>query len=262
MTIFTHLKAILLVTFGLLIAVITCFAVIPFPLKTRLKVVCPMWAWVLNLVVRHGFEMRLDIREDQRSPELKTIPANGVYIANHQSYADIPLLSSVYQVPPIMKKEIMYIPFIGLLGWICGALPVSRSSHNSRKKVFAQTRHRLKEEKIGIQVYPEGTRSKDALPKDFDSIKRTLIVFAFNEGIPVIPTSIYGTRGVFSKNGKINPGRHVGIIVHKEIRPENFANSDEFCRACWEKVREGHDQMKQKLAPLNGNLSLVGSLPG
>lgn len=221
-----------------------------------------MWAAVLDIVVRQAFAMKIDIREDHRSSDLKTVPANGLYIANHQSYADIPLLSSVYQVPPIMKKEIMYIPFIGLLGWICGALPVSRSSHNSRKKVFAQTRKRLKEDKIGIQVYPEGTRSKDALPRDYEGIKRTLIVFAYNENIPVIPTSIYGTRGVFSKSGAIHAGRHVGIIVHKEMYPEHFTNVDEFCRACWDKVREGHDQMKQKLAPLNGNLSLVESLPG
>lgn len=257
MLIFTQIKAIVVVIISLLVVVPACLVAIPFSLNRRLKIVSPVWSTILNIVVRHGFAMKVDVQEDNRSPEMKTIPPYGLFIANHQSYVDIPLLSSMYQVPPIMKKEVMYIPFIGLLGWICGAMPVSRGSHNSRKKVFAQTRRRMKDLRIGVQVYPEGTRSKDALPREFSSIKRTLMVFAYNEGIPVIPTSIYGTRGVLTEKGYIKPGRHVGIIVHKELYPEHFANVDEFCQACWDKVREGHDQMKREIGPRNGNLSLV-----
>lgn len=108
-------------------------------------------------------------------------------------------------------------------------------------------------ERIGIQVYPEGTRSKDSNPKVYKDIKRTLLVFAFNEKIPVVPTSIYGTRGVLSSKGLIRPGRHLGVTVHKEIFPDDFQNADEFAKACWEKVIEGHDQMKAELAPLNKN---------
>jgi len=161
----------------------------------------------------------------------------------------------MYQAPPIMKKEVLYIPIFGWLGWVSGAMPVSRSKVDSRKKVFDQAKKRILVEKIGLQVYPEGTRSKDAVPKHYDQIKRTLLVFAFNEKIPVIPTSIYGTRGVLSKKGFIQKGRHLGIIVHKEIVPQNYKNSDEFCRAIWGKVVEGHDEIKSRLGPLNENLS-------
>ena len=77
------------------------------------------------------------------------------------------------------------------------------------------------------------------------------MVFSFNENIPIIPTSIYGTRGVLTQKGYIKTGRHLGIIVHKEIVPKDYKNSDEFCRAVWGKVVEGHDQIKTRLAPLN-----------
>lgn len=43
-----------------------------------------------------------------------------LYIANHQSYIDIPLIITKFQVPPIMKKEVLYIPIIGLVGWAMG----------------------------------------------------------------------------------------------------------------------------------------------
>ncbi len=199
--------------------------------------------------------MKIDVQEDHRSPEYKGVPAYGLYVANHQSYIDIPMIITIYQVPPIMKKEVLYIPFVGLLGWICGAMPVSRSQQGSRKRVFIQTKERILNERIGIQVYPEGTRSKTARPKTFEEIKKTLLVFAWNEKIPVIPTSIYGTRGVLSKNGAVQPGRHAGIIVHKEIDPKDFPTPEEFSKVCWDKITNGYDQMEAQMGPLNKSLS-------
>ncbi len=257
MVILAQIKGLIALLVLLIVAIPTCLLVIPFPMKTRMKVTYPMWGFMFRVIMKYGLSARITTAEDQRSEELKTTPPYGLYIVNHQSYMDIPLLATMYQAPPIMKKEVLYIPFIGLLGWISGALPVSRSSADSRKKVFSLVRRRLKTEKCGIQVYPEGTRSKDSAPKEFSLIKKTLIVFAYNENIPVIPTSIYGTRGIIGKNKLIKPGQHVGIIVHKEIEPKDFASADEFAKACWEKVREGYDEMRKTIGPKNGNLSLV-----
>lgn len=114
-------------------------------------------------------------------------------------------------------------------------------------------------EKVGLGVYPEGTRSKDAFPKSFKEIKKTLLVFAYNEDIPVISTSIYGTRGILNKNGTVNSGKDVGIIVHKETFPKDFNTADEFAEACWNKVIRGHQEMKEKLERQSKNLSLAGA---
>jgi 1-acyl-sn-glycerol-3-phosphate acyltransferase len=228
-----------------------CLVAIPFPLHRRLKIVCPVWAFFSKALLRYACHAHLDISDDLRSPEFKTVPAFGLYVANHQSYVDIPVILTMFQVPPIMKKEVLYIPLFGLLGWISGALIVSRGKMNSRKKVFEQTKKRILKERIGVQVYPEGTRSKDALPKSIDEIKKTLLVFAFQEKIPVIPTSIYGTRGVLGKNGFIQPNRHLGIIVHREVNPIDFSDAESFVKEVWGKVIAGHNQMKNQLSPLN-----------
>lgn len=244
--------SILLLFFVLLPA---CLIAFPFGLERRLKIVSPVWDFCSRTLLRYACHANLDIQEDYRSEAFRGTPPYGLYVANHQSYIDIPLLMTMYQAPPIMKKEVLYIPIFGWLGWISGALPVSRTKVDSRKKVFDQAKNRIMNEKIGLQVYPEGTRSKDALPKPYDGIKRTLLVFAFNEKIPVIPTSIYGTRGLLSPQGFIRHGRHVGIVVHKEILPQDFKTSDEFCRAVWGKVISGHDEIKSRLGPLNESLS-------
>jgi 1-acyl-sn-glycerol-3-phosphate acyltransferase len=254
MWILIQIKAIV-VAVGVLIFVLLppCILAIPFPLNLRLKIVSGAWAFGSKLMLRFGCQSFVDIKQDHRSTNFKGTPPYGLYVANHQSFIDIPLITTMFQAPPIMKKEILHIPIFGWLGWISGAMPVSRSKVHSRKKVFEQAKNRIINQRIGIQVYPEGTRSKEAHPKPYDQIKRTLLVFAFNEKIPVIPTSLYGTRGVLDSKGFIRPGRHLGVIVHKELLPEDFKNSDEFCRAIWGKVIEGYEELMTQLGPLNEN---------
>lgn len=254
MWIHTQIKAIV-VALGVLLFVLLppCILALPFPLRIRLKIVSPAWVFGSKLMLRFGCQSFVDIQRDERSQEFKGTPPYGLYVANHQSFVDIPLITTMYQAPPIMKKEILRIPIFGWLGWISGAMPVSRSKVHSRKKVFDQAKERILTKRIGIQVYPEGTRSRDTHPKSYDQIKRTLLVFAYNEKIPVIPTSLYGTRGVINSRGFIQPGRHLGVIVHQELLPENFKNSEEFCRAVWDKVIVGYEELMMKLGPLNEN---------
>jgi 1-acyl-sn-glycerol-3-phosphate acyltransferase len=254
MKLYTQIKAIVVSLFLLIFILFpVCLISIPFPLNRRLKIVCPVWALCSKMLLRFACDAHVDIKEDYRAASFRGVPPYGLYVANHQSYIDIPLITTMFQAPPIMKKEVLYIPIFGWLGWISGAMPVSRGKVNSRKKVFDQAKNRILNERIGIQVYPEGTRSRVSHPKHYDQIKRTLLVFAFNEKIPVIPTSIYGTRGVLTRRGLIRPNRHIGIIVHKEILPQDYKNSDEFCRAIWGKVIEGYEDIRSRLAPLNGN---------
>lgn len=254
MFIYYQIKAVFVSLFLLIFVLLpTVLLAIPFPLKRRLKIICPVWQFCSHMLLRFGLTARLSVEEDHRSPEFRTIPGYGLYICNHQSFVDIPLCFTIFQIPPIMKKEILYIPIFGWLAWFSGAMPVSRSSNSSRKKVFFQARRRFKEMKLGVQLYPEGTRSRDGHLKGYSEIKKSLLVFAFNEKIPVIPASLYGTREVLYPFGLLRAHRHIGIIVHKEIDPENFEDGEEFARACWAKVHEGHVELKRRLVPLDGN---------
>lgn len=256
MQILIQIKAVFLGLFLLIFVLVpACIIALPFKLTTRLKIVGPAWAIFGKYIVRYACEAKIIVSEDLRSEPFRGTPCYGLYIANHQSFVDIPLMCTKHQAPPIMKKEILNIPIFGWMAWISGALPVSRNSNSSRRKVFETAKKRILKNKIGLQVYPEGTRSKDSFPQPFPKIKKTLLVFAFNEKIPVVPTSIYGTRGILTPKGKINSGRNVGIIVHKEIDPKSFATADEFAESCWKVVMEGHDRLKSQIGPLNGSLS-------
>jgi 1-acyl-sn-glycerol-3-phosphate acyltransferase len=216
------------------------------PIKLRIKLVGPFWK-AFSLYTLHLSCWCKVFTEDQRQEELSRYPYQGLYIANHQSFIDIPLILSQYQVPPIMKKEVLYIPFIGLMGWAAGALALSRGKRDSRKKVFIQARERLVTQNYAVQYYPEGTRSKDGHPKSYDKLKVTLIHLAFDEKIPVVPISMYGTSKVISKSGIINPFQKIGIKTHPALFPKDYPDASSFARACWEKVVQGHLDLKMRL---------------
>lgn len=181
---------------------------------------------------------------DRRLDEQKQYLYPAIYVGNHQSYLDIPLLMIKFQIPPIMKKEVLMLPIVGWVGWCMGGLPVSRGKSGSRRKVFERARNRLVNEKFPLQYYPEGTRSKTRMPKPYSEIKTALLNMAYQENIPVIPLSIYGTRGLVES---LLPFRPVGLLIHTAITKEGFSSAEEFSEAIWRKVQLGHDELKSQL---------------
>lgn len=256
MSILIQIKAIFIsILLVIFLLVPACIVAIPFKLERRLKIVSPIWSFFGRFLLTFACHARLAICQDYRSSEFKKTPPQGLFIANHQSYIDIPLMLTQFQVPPIMKKEVLYIPIFGQMGWLSGALPVARGSATSRRKVFDQAKKRMIKEKIGLQVYPEGTRSKTGQPKPYSEIKKTLLIFAYNENIPVIPVSLYGTKNVLSSWGIIKPGKNVGILIHQELYPRTFSSPEEFAQVCWSTVERGFYELKNQIDSLNENLS-------
>lgn len=221
-------------------------SVIFLPLRWRLVIISPFWGLLGKFVIK-WICWASYYAEDNRQPELKTYPPTGLYISNHQSYVDIPLMLTQYQVLPIMKKEVLYIPLFGIMGWAAGALVVSRGKRDSRKKVFVAARKRLVTDKFSLQYYPEGTRSRDGSPKPYENIKVTLIQLAYENNVPVFPISMYGTNKVLSKKGFLIPGQKLGIISHPALSPKDFADVNEFTKATWKKVMSGYSQLEAKL---------------
>ncbi|MBD65893.1 MAG: hypothetical protein CME62_11845 [Halobacteriovoraceae bacterium] len=217
---------------------------LPFSQYRRLKMTAPCWRLYFSLTLRWISLARItkfDYRDEQSK---KALIPQGLYIANHQSFADIPLIFSTFIIPPIMKKSLVYIPIFGICCYASGAILVDRAKGSSRKKVFMIAARRLKEGFKHLQYYPEGTRSKDGIPRDFKNIKAALIRYAYNQKIPVFPISIAGTKDLV-QHGLIIPGSKLGIIFHASLNPTEFSNEDEFARACWEQVKQGHKELTE-----------------
>ncbi|MEE2671427.1 MAG: 1-acyl-sn-glycerol-3-phosphate acyltransferase [Bdellovibrionota bacterium] len=236
------------------IALILCFALpvvifaLPFNANTRFKITAPMWVKFFRIQLKTVFftNLLIDDRRDDLSKK-RTSP-EGLYIANHQSFGDIPVLFSRVLMAPIMKKQVLYIPVLGLLAYASGAIVVDREDKDSRKKVFEVSKKELTSNRRQLQYYPEGTRRKDGGfgPKSFEEIKYALIQVAFEYNVPVYPISIYGTPEVVN-GGLICPGQKTGIILHEPLHPHEFAEAEVFAKAAWQKVIDGFFELDRKI---------------
>jgi 1-acyl-sn-glycerol-3-phosphate acyltransferase len=216
-------------------------------IKTRVKLIG--WSWKLfSKAVMLGSFSRVYC-EDNRKNRTYSMP-NGLYVANHQSFMDIPLTLHKFLLPPIMKKEVLRLPLFGILAGTTGAIPVDRKDPDSRKKVLLESQKRILKG-TGVQIYPEATRSKTDFPKSYDQIKTTLIDFCFEHKVPVTACSLYGTRHVLTKSGKLKPFKHLGIILHPEFYPEDFESKEQFSKTIWECIVNGHKKMYDRFEPLN-----------
>ena len=220
---------------------------LPFSQNRRVALTTPFWNLFFKLIMRTAFFCKIEKIDERDLKAKKSISPKGLYISNHKSFVDIPLLFSVFVIPPIMKKEVLYIPIFGICAYSAGGILVDRKDKNSRQKVFGESKKRLLYNREQLQYYPEGTRQRNNAPvKEVSEIKTKLIEFAFENAIKVYPISVEGTQHCML-NHMIIPGRKVGIHLHSPLDPKDFKSQEEFVNKCWEKVIMGKKQLESKI---------------
>lgn len=82
-----------------------------------------------------------------------------LFVGNHLSYLDIPVLVSAAPVVFVAKKEILRWPIIGKAAKYAGTVFVKRSSKKSRRQTLEALRESLVDKRQSIAVFPSGTTS-------------------------------------------------------------------------------------------------------
>jgi 1-acyl-sn-glycerol-3-phosphate acyltransferase len=127
-------------------------------------------------------------------------PAGGpfVLVANHQSLLDIVLLSRLPRESKwILKEELLRIPWIGWMLRLTGDVGVRRGDSESGGEAIVRARTYLSRG-MGVIIFPEGTRSRDARLLPFKSGAFRLAIEA---GVPVLPVVCWGTAAGLRKGG-------------------------------------------------------------
>ncbi len=159
-----------------------------------------------------------------------------LFICNHLSLADTPLLVSVFPLPFIAKRETLKVPIIGQAGYMAGNIVFDRSDQDARRRVIGEAIRRIKEVN-SIYLFPEGTRSKTGIPKA--EPYWAMICAAWDEGIDVVPMAIHGSRDVLRR-----PTARVRIKLSAPIKCADHPDRDQFARACWNRVLEMFYELK------------------
>jgi 1-acyl-sn-glycerol-3-phosphate acyltransferase len=136
-----------------------------------------------------------------------------VFIANHQSNLDPPLLFSYlgHNVGAIAKIELFRVPIMKQGFPLAHVTPIDRSN---RERALQSTRRGADELRRGhsLMAFPEGTRSIDGRVKEF---KKGVFYMAIEAGVPVVPVVINDTRLVMRRGEKsVVPGD-----VYLEVLP-------------------------------------------
>lgn len=180
-----------------------CIVLCPFSIRAAR---CCARIWGLQLLFICGVKIIVEGREklnkDQRY----------VFVANHQSYFDIPVMYAglFADLSFVAKKELFLLPFFGWGMAAIGHIWIDRKNARKARKSITRAVAMLKRNHISLVLFPEGTRSASGKVGEF---KRGSFALALEAGVPVVPVAICGTREVQSKSTlKIVPGK-VRLVI-------------------------------------------------
>lgn len=121
-----------------------------------------------------------------------------VVVSNHQSYADIPLISHLpWEMKWLAKVELFRLPFVGWMLKLAGDIPVHRQDKRQGVAVLGIAGKYLRQH-CSVMFFPEGTRSPDGRVHLFSEGAFRL---AIKEGVPVLPLAIEGSGDCLPKHG-------------------------------------------------------------
>lgn len=120
-----------------------------------------------------------------------------VAVANHESYADIFLISHFpWEMKWLSKDAVFRIPVMGWMMRMANDIPIRRGKRESVVSAMAGCRDRLAK-RVSVMIFPEGTRAptEEMLP-----FKDGAFRLAIDGQIPILPIVVAGTRDCMAKH--------------------------------------------------------------
>ena len=143
-----------------------------------------------------------------------------VIVSNHQSLADIPVISHLdVDAKWLVKAELFQWPVLGWMLRMAGDVPVERSDRRKGAKALLQCA-RLLRQGCSIVCFPEGTRSRDGHVLPFSEGPFQL---AIREKVAILPLVVEGSAAALPKNSLIFGARRtVQLNVLKAVSVDGW----------------------------------------
>ena len=156
--------------------------------------------WARSLLRKAGVEVEVS--------GLENIPGcPAVFVANHQSYFDIPVLLSWLDRPHplVAKQEIRKLPLIRSWMKLLDCVFIDRENPRQSVAALGEAARNMEARGRSFIIFPEGTRSRGDRVGEF---KNGGFRVALKSGAPVVPVVIDGTYRVMEANHMwIHPAR-------------------------------------------------------
>jgi 1-acyl-sn-glycerol-3-phosphate acyltransferase len=147
-----------------------------------------------------------------------------VVVSNHQSFADIPLISHLpWEMKWVAKLELFRIPVIGWMLRLAGDISLDRQDRRSGARMLMAAGKYLSQH-CSVMFFPEGTRSPDGRVGRFTDGAFALAVKA---QVPVLPVVVDGSRNCLPKRSwKFGPAQTIQLKVLPPVETAGMTMQD------------------------------------
>jgi 1-acyl-sn-glycerol-3-phosphate acyltransferase len=193
-----------------------------------------IWSWSIRILCLYPV---------RRMKNSKIPKGPYIIIANHSSYLDIFLMTSIFTKSPFLflgKSELLKYPIIGIYFKYL-QIPVFRDSKIKAAKSFIQAKNSVNNG-WSLMIFPEGGIHDEILPQ-LAPFKEGAFKLAKNLMIPIIPVTFTKSYKLFSDPGNFFGGAHPGFVdvyIHDFISVEEIhsLSESELITKCFEIIND------------------------
>lgn len=173
-------------------------------------------------------------------------------ISNHESYADIFLISHLpWEMKWVSKEAIFRIPLMGWLMRMAGDIELRRDDPDSRAAARREITDRLSK-RVSVMVMPEGTRSRTGEMLPFQT---GAFIIAIETGTPILPMAVAGTRDAMAKGSfRFNRATaEVRVLEPIETAGLDRADAADLRDRVRDLIARTRDELRRELAAETGD---------
>lgn len=149
-----------------------------------------------------------------------------IYIANHQSAYDVPVLAELHTPHTVIigKKELSRIPLFGWLYRVTGNILIDRTNRANAVGRLREAEAAVRERGVSVWIFPEGTRGNtrgQLLP-----FKKGAFYMAIATGVPLVPVVVAPVTHVFDLGRRVARPGTVQVRVLEPIPTDGLRDAD------------------------------------
>ncbi|KAL7324859.1 1-acylglycerol-3-phosphate O-acyltransferase [Mucor circinelloides] len=126
-----------------------------------------------------------------------------IYVCNHQTVMDIMFMGNVFpkRAAVVAKKSIRWVPFLGWFMILSKTIFLDRGNRDNAIKQARQAAIDIHRKKMGVWIYPEGTRSNSG-KNELLPFKKGAFYMATQAKVPIIPIVIQNYKDIYNAKQK------------------------------------------------------------
>lgn len=169
--------------------------------------------------------------------------SGGVLLINHQSFLDLIILAHLWlhlgPAAVIAKKEIMYLPPIGISIWSYGSIFIDRSNKKAARQSMERASRAINSEGKKLIIFPEGTRSVSDQLLPF---RNGAFISAFDNKCNIYPVVVSKFSVLDHTKKFFKPGTGL-ISILEPVESTDFKEFGELRDHCQEIMQKEYDRV-------------------